>query len=192
MISYSNRLRTTIFPVKSNIFGIPELTSHFQTIVAIPIYEKNVLCSIKGMRDNIDHSQTFTCIIWMFKNFFLRKCLFMVCTGYEGCSHCRKNYTTPFNLVIVLFELYLCYRYIIWWKYTPTCTGRVCKQGCKGASVKSHPRGRGLFSVDISGTSSVKWLYQVSMTYPQLISAAAFFFLPLNTIMSGRCQQVSW
>lgn len=77
-------------------------------------------------------------------------------------------------------------------KISTTCTKRVCKQGCKGASDKSHPRGRGLFSVDISGTSSVKWLYQVSMTYPQLISAAAFFFLPLNTIMSGRCQQVSW
>lgn len=113
MISYSNRLRTTIFPVKSNIFGIPELTSHFQTI----IYEKNVLCSIKGMRDNIDHSQTFTCIIWMFKNFFFRKCLFMVCTGYEGCDHCRKYKTTPFNLVTVQFKLYICYRNIIWWKY---------------------------------------------------------------------------
>lgn len=191
MISYSNRLRTTIFPVK-------QCLRNSRTDATLPNncsnthIRKKVLRSIKGMRDNVDNSQTFTYIIWMFKNFFFRKCLFMVCTGYEGCDHCRKYKTTPFNLVIVLFELYKCYRYIIWWKYTPTCTKRVCKQGCKGASDKSHPRGRGLFYVDISGTSSVKWLYQVSMTYPQLISAAAFFFLPLNTIMSGRCQQVSW
>lgn len=47
------------------------------------------------------------------QEFFLEKCLFMVCTGYEGCGHFRKNYTTPFNLVTVLFKLYICYRYIL-------------------------------------------------------------------------------
>lgn len=126
------------------------------------------------------------------QEFFLENAFLWFVRAMKVAVIAEKNYTTPFNLVIVLFEIYICYRYIIWWKYTPPCTKRVYKQGCKGASDKSHPRGRGLFSVDMSGTSSVKWLYQVSMTYPQLISAVAFFFLPLNTIMSGRCQQVSW
>lgn len=121
----------------------------------------------------------------------------MVHTGYEGSGHCRKkNDITRFNLVTVLFELYIWYRYVIWWKYWyrhkiqaiengPTCTKRVSKQGCDRASAKSHPRGRGLFYVDISGTSSVKWLYQVSMTYPQLISAATFFSLASIPLCRG-------
>lgn len=183
MISYSNRLRTTIFPVK-------QCLRNSRTDATLPNncsnthIRKKVLRSIKGMRDNVDNSQTFTHIIWIFKNFFYKMPFYGLYWLWRLQS-LQKKLHNP-------LQSCHCSVWVIWWKYTPTCTKRVCKQGCKVASDKSHPRGRGLFSVDISGTSSVKWLYQVSMTYPQLISAAAFFFLPLNTIMSGRCQQVSW
>lgn len=148
---------------------------------------KMALFSIWRMRDNKYSSCTFTHIILMFKKNFEKDAFLWFIRAMKVAVIAEKKYITRFNLVTVLFELYICYRYVIWWKYrnkiqavdnTPTCTKRVSKQGCDRASAKSYPRGRGLFYVDISGTSSVKWLYQVSMTYLQLISAAAFFPYP--------------